>query len=156
MSTTAAIITSVIKAVEPSHIKVETFFWSLIPRNIFLWVEFVVESDFWNLHFYVGRLHGVNHWCDDSCGNHVYPWITCRNVWRPCDILFSIPDWNNDLIYFLFFLLHHVQHPGAVFTKGLSQNLGLSIVCFYKRFKPKSWLRPFENTAPGVIILIRF
>ena len=39
--------------------------------------------------------------------------------------------------------------PGAVFTKGLSQVLGLSWLYFYTKLKPKTWLRPFVNTAPG-------
>ena len=39
--------------------------------------------------------------------------------------------------------------PGAVFTKGLSQVLGLSWLYFYTKVKPKTWLRPFVNTAPG-------
>ena len=39
---------------------------------------------------------------------------------------------------------------GAVFTKGLSQVLGLSWLYFYTKLKPKTWLRPFVNTAPGV------
>ena len=39
--------------------------------------------------------------------------------------------------------------PGAVFTKGLSQVLGLSWLYFYTKVKPKTWLRPFMNTAPG-------
>ena len=38
---------------------------------------------------------------------------------------------------------------GAVFTKGLSQVLGLSWQYFYTKVKPKTWLRPFVNTAPG-------
>ena len=40
--------------------------------------------------------------------------------------------------------------PGAVFTKGLSQVLGLSWLYFYTKVKPKTWLRPFVNTAPGL------
>ena len=39
--------------------------------------------------------------------------------------------------------------PGAVFTKGLSQVLGLSWLYFYTKVKPKTWLRPFVNTAPA-------
>ena len=39
---------------------------------------------------------------------------------------------------------------GAVFTKGLSQVLGLSWLYFYTKVKPKTWLRPFVNTAPGL------
>ena len=38
--------------------------------------------------------------------------------------------------------------PGAVFTKGLSKVLGLSWLYFYTKVKPKTWLRPFVNTAP--------
>ena len=38
--------------------------------------------------------------------------------------------------------------PGAVFTKDLSQVLGLSWLYFYTKVKPKTWLRPFVNTAP--------
>ena len=41
--------------------------------------------------------------------------------------------------------------PGVVFTKGLSQVLGLSWLYFYTKVKPKTWLRPFVNTAPGVL-----
>ena len=33
--------------------------------------------------------------------------------------------------------------------KGLSQVLGLSWLYFYTKVKPKTWLRPFVNTAPG-------
>ena len=40
---------------------------------------------------------------------------------------------------------------GVVFTKGLSQVLGLSWLYFYTKLKPKTWLRPFVNTVPGVI-----
>ena len=43
------------------------------------------------------------------------------------------------------------QNSGAVFTKGLSQVLGLSWLYFYTKVKPKTWLRPFVNTAPGVL-----
>ena len=43
--------------------------------------------------------------------------------------------------------------PGAVFTKGLSQVLGLSWLYFYTKLKPKTWLRPFMNTAPGVLLI---
>ena len=43
--------------------------------------------------------------------------------------------------------------PGAVFTKGLSQVLGLSWLYFYTKVKPKTWLRPFVNTAPDQIKL---
>ena len=39
--------------------------------------------------------------------------------------------------------------PGAVFTKGLSQVLGLTSVQKYSQLKPETWLRPFVNTAPG-------
>ena len=42
-----------------------------------------------------------------------------------------------------------VWRPGTVFTKGLSQVLGLSWLYFYTKVKPKTWLRPFVNTAPG-------
>ena len=37
---------------------------------------------------------------------------------------------------------------GAVFTKGLNQVLGLTWLYFYTKVKPKTWLRPFVNTAP--------
>ena len=40
------------------------------------------------------------------------------------------------------------QTPGAVFTKGLSQVLGLRWLYFCTKVKPKTWLRPFVNTAP--------
>ena len=40
--------------------------------------------------------------------------------------------------------------PGAVFTKGLSQVLGLSWLYFCTKLKPNTWLRPFVNTAPDV------
>ena len=43
--------------------------------------------------------------------------------------------------------------PGVVFTKGLSQVLGLSWLYFYTKVKPKTWLRPFVNTAPGEKLL---
>ena len=39
--------------------------------------------------------------------------------------------------------------PGAVFTKGLSQVLGLTFVQKYSQLKPETWLRPFVNTAQG-------
>ena len=38
---------------------------------------------------------------------------------------------------------------GAIFTKGLSQVLGLSWLYFYTKVKPKTWLRPFVNTTLG-------
>ena len=38
---------------------------------------------------------------------------------------------------------------GAVFTKGLSQVLGLVFVQKYSQLKPETWLRPFVNMAPG-------
>ena len=44
-----------------------------------------------------------------------------------------------------------IQKLGAVFTKGLSQVLGLSWLYFYTKVKPKTWLRPFVNTAPGLL-----
>ena len=34
--------------------------------------------------------------------------------------------------------------------KGLSQVLGLTFVYKYSQLKPKTWLRPFVNTAPGI------
>ena len=43
--------------------------------------------------------------------------------------------------------------PGAVFTKGLSQVLGLTFVQKYSHLKPETWLRPFVNTAPGNMFL---
>ena len=39
--------------------------------------------------------------------------------------------------------------PGAVFTKGLTQVLGLIWLYFHTKVKPKTWLRPFMNTGPG-------
>ena len=45
--------------------------------------------------------------------------------------------------------------PGVLFTKGLSQISGLTWLCFYTEVKPKTWLRPFVNTAPGICIIIR-
>ena len=36
-------------------------------------------------------------------------------------------------------------HPGLVFTKGLSQILGLNSIHLYRTFKPKT----FVNTGPG-------
>ena len=45
--------------------------------------------------------------------------------------------------------------PGAVFTKGLSQVLGLSWLYFYTKVKPTTWLRPFVNTAPGVFFIFK-
>ena len=47
-------------------------------------------------------------------------------------------------------LKQDIVHPGAVFTKGLSQVLGLGWLYFYTKVKPKTWLRPFVNTAPGL------
>ena len=44
--------------------------------------------------------------------------------------------------------MEKIRIPGAVFTKGLSQVLGLSWLYFYTKVKPKTWLRPFVNTAP--------
>ena len=44
------------------------------------------------------------------------------------------------------------QNPGAVFMKGLSQVSGLSWLYFCTKVKPKTWLRPFVNTAPGSIL----
>ena len=41
-------------------------------------------------------------------------------------------------------------HPGTVFTKGLSQVSGLSWLYFCTKVKPKTWLRPFVNTAPAI------
>ena len=38
---------------------------------------------------------------------------------------------------------------GAVFTKGLGQVSDLSWLYFCTKVKPKTWLRPFVNTAPG-------
>ena len=43
------------------------------------------------------------------------------------------------------------NYSGAVFRKGLSQVLGLSWLYFYTKLKPKTWLRPFMNTAPAEI-----
>ena len=48
---------------------------------------------------------------------------------------------------------YHVYGPGVVFTKGLSQVLGLSWLYFYTKVKPKTWLRPFVNTAQVHIII---
>ena len=50
-------------------------------------------------------------------------------------------------------LIHSICHlgkAGAVFTKGLSQVLRLSCLYFYTKVKPKIWLKPFVNTAPGL------
>ena len=44
-------------------------------------------------------------------------------------------------------------NPGAVFTKGLSQVFGLSWLYFYTKVKPKTWLKPFVNTAPGEVFI---
>ena len=41
--------------------------------------------------------------------------------------------------------------PGVGFTKGLSQVLGLTFVQKYSQLKPETWLRPFVNTALGVM-----
>ena len=43
--------------------------------------------------------------------------------------------------------------PGAVFTKGLSQVSGLRWLYFCTKVKPKTWLRPFVNAAPGLYSL---
>ena len=40
------------------------------------------------------------------------------------------------------------QGPGPVFTKGLSQDLGLTLILLYYTFKPKQWLSPFVNMSP--------
>ena len=39
---------------------------------------------------------------------------------------------------------------GAVFTKGLSQTLGLSWLYLNTKVKPKAWLRPFMNKKSEV------
>ena len=44
------------------------------------------------------------------------------------------------------------NYSGAVFTKGLSQVLGLTFVQKYSQIKPETWLRPFVNTTPGLQI----
>ena len=58
---------------------------------------------------------------------------------------------NTKLVTFALFLtvFLKVVISGVVFTKGLSQVLGLSWLYFYTKVKPKTWLRPFVNTAPG-------
>ena len=38
---------------------------------------------------------------------------------------------------------------GLVFTKALSQTLGLNVVALYWTFKPNLCLSPFVNTGPG-------
>ena len=38
----------------------------------------------------------------------------------------------------------------TVFTEGLNQIMGLSCLYLYTKLKPKTWLRPFMNTAPGI------
>ena len=43
------------------------------------------------------------------------------------------------------------ERSGAVFTKGLSQVLDLNFVQKYSQLKPGTWLRPFVNTAPGIM-----
>ena len=43
---------------------------------------------------------------------------------------------------------------GAVFMKGLSQVLDLSWLYFYTKVKPKTWLRPFVNTAPDFLLAV--
>ena len=48
------------------------------------------------------------------------------------------------------FRTKNISISGAVFMKGLSQVLGLSWLYFYTKVKPKTWLRPFVNTAPGL------
>ena len=48
------------------------------------------------------------------------------------------------------------RYPGAVFTKGLSQVLGLTFVQKYSQLKPKTWLRPSVNTAPGQYTIFTF
>ena len=40
--------------------------------------------------------------------------------------------------------------------KGLSQVLDLSWLYFYTKVKPKTWLRPFVNTAPGLFTSCQF
>ena len=40
------------------------------------------------------------------------------------------------------------RNSGAVFTKGLSQVLGLTFVQKYSKLKPETWLRSLVNTAP--------
>ena len=51
---------------------------------------------------------------------------------------------------------YFVRISGAVFTKGLSKVLGLSWLYFYTKVKPKTWLRPFVNRAPGVFVSLNF
>ena len=49
--------------------------------------------------------------------------------------------------------------PGAVFTKGLREVSGLSWLYFCTKVKPKTWLRPFVNTAPegfpGILVAVK-
>ena len=37
----------------------------------------------------------------------------------------------------------------AIFMKGLSQVIGLTFVYKYSQLKPKTWIKPHVNTAPG-------
>ena len=48
------------------------------------------------------------------------------------------------------------QKLEAVFTKGLSQVLGLAFVQKYSQLKPETWLRPFVNTAPGLLSMVNY
>ena len=54
-------------------------------------------------------------------------------------------------LFLTFVIVTIMVNPGAVFKKGLSQVLGLSWLYFYTKVKPKTWLRPFVNTAPDVV-----
>ena len=40
-------------------------------------------------------------------------------------------------------------NTGLVFTKGLSEGLGLNLQYYFRTFKPKPWLSSFWNTGPG-------
>ena len=52
-------------------------------------------------------------------------------------------------------MLSCFRRPGAVFTKGLNQVLGLTFVQKYSQLTPETWLRPSVNTAPGSLFLPR-
>ena len=74
--------------------------------------------------------------------------ICFTNLWVLWEFGLYLYLGNSHVLVAMFDL---VYYPGAVFMKGLSQVLGLSWLYFYAKVKPKTWLRPFVNTAPGIL-----
>ena len=68
------------------------------------------------------------------------------NAWVP-STLFTIYDTVFVFQKNVWFILT----PGAVFMEGLTKVLGLAFVYKYSQLKPKTWLRPFVNMAPGLM-----